>query len=103
MKEEKTTKQSLVNQKQYCGVIFSDEVWLLLMTKRESLSKDELTEGLKTNENLHQAIAEAYNNTEKYNDNAYPHLNNCRGHPQTFAGSIIWEQSKSMLRDLVKE
>ena len=97
------TRKNAVNRKRYCNVIFSDTVRPLLMTRGESLSKADLTDGFKTDEILHRRICTEYNNSDNHNDDAHPHLKNCRGNPKTFAGPILWEQSKKTLRYIVKE
>jgi len=66
------------------------------------LTKDELTAGIKKDETLHRAIIKEYNDTDKNNDDAFPHLE-CEGDPAIFDGPLLWTQSKKALSDLVSE
>lgn len=101
--KEENCPRIAVNRKRYCNVIFCDDIRPLLMIRGESLDKDELTDGRKTDEMLHRAICESYNNNLLHNDDAHPHLKGARGHPKTFAGPIKWEKSKETLNSIVKE
>ena len=106
VKEEavSTVKKRIhVNRKRYCNVIFSDGIRPLLANRGEPLTKDQLTEGLKTDEILHRSIIKEYNNPEKHNIDAFPQLQNCRGDPSKMSGRIEWTQSAKMLKDIVRD
>ena len=101
---KKSAKPNSVNRKRYCNVIFSDGVRPDVANRGESLSARDLTDGLKTDELLHRKIVLEYNNPDKYNDDAWPNLRNCRSSsPHQFAGPIDWMQSSKTLKALVKE
>ena len=71
-----TTPQ--MNRKRYINVIFSDLVRPLLADRGKSLSKDDLTKGKKTDQDIHEVIAHEYNckTGNAYNLNAFPGLTN---------------------------
>jgi len=64
-----------INRRRYLNVIFSDLIRPLLATKGMSLTKGELTEGLKQDQILHTKIAEEYNkDIPEYAGNAFPDI-----------------------------
>ena len=92
-----------MNRLRYCNVIFGDESRNDLATRGDKLSAADLTDGLKTDELLHRKICMEYNNTDKYNDNAWPQLQACKGDPYLFPGPIVWDQSLKTLKTLIRE
>ena len=90
-----------VNRKRYFNVLFCDEIQPKLALRGQSLTKEQMTEGLKTDELLHKEIILEYNNKEKHNMIA--HKVGCWGaHPSKFA-PITWQQSKETLSAVVRE
>jgi len=100
--ETKKATRTKISRKRFCNVIFSDEIRPFLANRGGTLNKQQLDVGEKTDEALHQEIARAYNNEELYNEDAFPHLQKCRGSPQ-FSGVITWQKSKDTLSKMVKE
>lgn len=102
IKEEKKERLSRVR---YVNVLFSEGIRPLIANRGKSLNKDELTEGLKTDQVLHEKIAEEYNdkNNKSHGKVAFPSLGdfeNC--HPSTFS-RITWQQSIAVFKKIVKE
>ena len=62
--------------------MFSESDLHLLANRGKLLTKDQLTNGLKTNETLHRAIIKEYNNPSKHN------LQNCNGNPKMLASPL---------------
>ena len=87
---------STINQRRYLNVIFSDVIRPLLATKGASLTKDQLTNGIKQDQILHTKISEEYNkDTPEYASNAFPDI--VQGHLSD-AGifdQINWQKSKA--------
>ena len=59
-----------------------------------------MTEGRKTDQDLYEAIAKAYNNTGAYNDDAFPSIGFSLS---KYDGPITWLQSKATFSVLSKE
>ena len=102
-KKQPVVKHNKMNRLRYCNVIFGDESRNDLATRGDKLSAVDLTDGLKTDELIHRNICMEYNNTDKYNDNAWPHLKSCKGDPSNFPGPIVWNQSLKTLNTLIRE
>lgn len=92
-----------VNRYRYCNVLFSDKIRPMLSERGAKVLAKGLTQGVKTDELLHRAIVFEYNNSEKYNNDAHPDTTTCSGDPEVFAGPIIWNQSKDVLKSLVRD
>jgi len=101
--KKQPAKHNKMNRLRYCNVIFGDESRNDLATRGDKLSAADLTDGLKTDELLHRKICMEYNNTDKYNDNAWPQLQACKGDPYLFPGPIVWDQSLKTLKTLIRE
>ena len=91
------------NRKRYCNVIFSDHIAPLLARRGECLTKDEMTEGLKMDENLHREIVKDYNDDSKHNEEAWPDVAPACPHPSDFDGPLLWTQSAAELKDIIRE
>ena len=102
-RKKEVVKVNRINRKRYINALFSDSIRPKLATRGESVSKDDMTDGFKTDEILHRSIIKEYNNPEKCNGDAYPHLRNCQGNPSKFVGHILWTQSRTTLSALLKE
>ena len=102
-KKKEATKKKIVviNRKRFINVLF-DEVFLpKLATRGKSLSKDQMTDGLKTDELLFRDFIVLYNNKEDYNDDEYPELG-VKGDPSSF-DAITWEAARTFFRSLLKD
>ena len=64
----------IINNRRYSNMIFGDKIRPRFATRGKPLTKDELTECLKTDHELHIHIAGEYNDFEKYNNNAFLQL-----------------------------
>ena len=83
-KKQPANKHNKINRLRYCNVIFGDESRNDIATRGDKLSAADLTDDLKTDELLHRNISMEYNNTDKYNDNVWPHLKSCKGDTSNF-------------------
>ena len=59
---ESSNVSCVINCRRYFNVIYSDVIRPIIATKGMSLTKDQLTEGLKQDQTLHTLIANEYNN-----------------------------------------
>lgn len=87
----------IINRKRLCNVLFLDKVHLQLVTRAKSLTKEELTFGIKAREELFRLVADEYNNPFEYNEDAWPSLTGYkskRTDPSGFA-PIDWKKAKS--------
>ena len=101
-KIEEAVSKNHVNRKRYCNVLFSDEIRPKLALRGESLTKEQMTEGLKTDELFHKEILLEYNNKDKHNDLAHD-IASCNGnHPSKFL-PITWQQSKQTMDTFFRE
>ena len=105
-KEAPPKKQhNTVNLKRLVNVMFSEETIVpMLATKEELLTKDEMAEGLKTDQVLNEAAVFECNILDKYNKDEHPELEQscrCSPHPTDFAGSITWQQSLSTMKSII--
>ena len=84
---------------------FSDTVRPALASKGASLDKDDLTEGLKQDQRLHELIASEHNNNRiiSYAGDAFPDVGFNRNVDPTLFRDIDWQKSKEILRDLSNE
>ena len=98
--KKEVVKKSSVSRKRFLNVLFSEEILPLLSLRGDRLSKDEMTEGRKTDQDLYEAIAKAYNNTGAYNDDAFPSIGFSSS---KYDGPITWLQSKATFSVLSKE
>ena len=92
-KELPKMRQNATNRKRFCNVIFCDFIRPKLALRGGPLSKDDLTDGVLTDEFLHREIIKEYNNKQKHNMDVWPTL--CLGrstHPEDFEGPITWQQ-----------
>ena len=95
---------STINRRHYLNVIFSDVIRPLLATKGASLTKDQLTDGIKQDQILHTKISDKYNkDTPEYARNAFRgivqgHLSNAGIFDQ-----INWQKSKATFTSLSNE
>ena len=97
---------SKINRLRYFNVIFSNECREPLSMRGENLTKDELTEGIKTDEELHKLIIKEYNNPDKHNEFAWPQLRcGVDGDPvfDPKKGPIVWTQSVEALKKVLKD
>ena len=91
-----------INQKRLVNVLFSDTIRQLFASRSVALTKDDLTNGFKTDKLIHCAIVKEYNNPELHNKDHYPHLkltSQCYLQDKP----IIWMQSKKYLAIIAKE
>ena len=65
------------------------------------MSKEQRTEGFKTDELFHKAIILKYNNKEKHNKRVHD-LANCKGGPSNLV-PITWQHSKQTLSTVLRE
>ena len=76
----------------------------LIATKGKSLTKDQLTEGMKQDENLHTLIATEYNkNIPEYAGNAHPDVEEGRNSNPGSYSPIAWQKSKTTFTSLCNE
>ena len=93
-----------INRRRYLNVIFSDLIRPLLATKGMSLTKGELTEGLKQDQILHTKIAEEYNkDIPEYAGNAFPDIAQGRMINASYYDKINWQKSKATFTCLSNE
>mmetsp|Transcript_9670 Transcript_9670/g.24094 ORF Transcript_9670/g.24094 Transcript_9670/m.24094 type:complete len:440 (+) Transcript_9670:124-1443(+) len=83
---KKGRKTSSVVRKRYYNVLFSDTIVPLIASRDDS---------------LHEKIVLEYNNSSKYNEDAYPDLP-CRGSAESNS-PITWEQSRKTLNDTIRD
>ena len=101
-KVEDTLSKNHVNQKQYFNFLFSNKISPKLAMRGESLTKEQMADGIKRDELLHREIILEYNNKDKYNKVAHNIANFQGAHPSTFV-PITWVHSKQMLNTVVQE
>ena len=91
-----------MNRNRFCNVLFGDVCRNDVATRGASLTADEQTLGLKTDQLLHEKICCEYNSIHKYNEHAFPALKHeekgkgNRDDPGNFL-PIKWLQSKTEL------
>ena len=105
-KKEEAGKKAHVrlNRNRYCNVMFADDIRNKLATRGGNLTAAEQTAGIKKGEVLHRKICEEYNNTDKHNQHAHPHLMKaCKEDPSIFIAPLTWQQSKVELERLLKQ
>jgi len=105
-KLQKKKAASKINRLRYFNVIFSDECRQPLSMRGENLTKDQLTEGMKTDEELHRLIVKQYNNPDKHNEFAWPQLRRGVDGDPAFdpkKGPIVWMQSVEALKKVLKD
>ena len=95
---------STINQRRYLNVIFSDVIRPLLATKGASLTKDQLTDGIKQDQILHTKISDKYNkDTPEYASNAFLDIvQGCLSDVGIF-DQINWQKSKATFTSLSNE
>ena len=60
-----------VNRKRYLNVLFSESIRPLLATRGRSLTKEELTLGMATDQGLHEKISASYKDEKRFNGTAF--------------------------------
>lgn len=100
--EDGTLKVARVamNRKRFINVLFGDVVRPKLATRGRTLTKEELTLGLKRDQRLHELIASEYNNPKRYNSTA--HNVGFKADASSFQ-AITWPRSRDLLSNLVGE
>ena len=98
-KQVEVVKLNSVNRKRYCNALFCDEIRQRLATRSEPLLKDELTDGLNSDETLHQEIVKQYNNIDLHNGDAFPDVIG-EANPTIFTGLIVWSQWVKTLKEM---
>ena len=101
-KKLEVARRNAINRKRYMNVMFSKNVIGPLANRGKSLSKEELTAGKKTDEDLHKLICREYNNKKKHNENVFMVLGSTVD-PSSFEGPIVWQQSAKALKDIAKD
>ena len=102
-KKKDATKKKVVvvNRKHFINVLFDEAFLPKLATRGKSLNKDQMTDGLKTDELLFRDFIVLYNNKEDYNDDEHPELG-VKGDPSSF-NAITWEAARTFFRSLLKD
>ena len=102
-------KNVRINRNRFCNVLFGDKCRNDVATRGKTLTANEQTLGLKTDQLLHKKICREYNlTTGKYNEHAFPLLKvECKGKgnkedPGNFM-PIYWVQSKKELEKLLSQ
>ena len=91
----------VINRRRYFNVIFSDVVRPIIATKGMSLTKDQLTEGLKQDQTLHTLIADEYNSIKlEYSGNAHPDIEQGPNSDASKFDVITWQKSKRVFGDI---
>jgi len=92
-----------ISRYRYANVIMGENCRPFIATRGKPLNKDELTDGMKTDEELHRLIATEYNDrsNKHYGTNAFP-SQKIRANSFVFS-SITWQKSMSTLKDYMKE
>lgn len=84
-----------INRRRYLNVMFSDIVRPAIATKGASLTKDQLTEGLKQDQILHTLISGEYNKQiDEYAGDAFPDIEKGRYSDAGLFVPITWQKSK---------
>jgi len=91
-----------MNRKRYINVMFSDAIVPLLLRRGESLTKEHLQEGIKTDQPLHEAIIKQYNTEGLHDDDAWPSVG-LKGSAELKLKPIHWKQSQKTLANLIRE
>ena len=103
--EDDGRKRSLVDRRQYLNVIFSDLIRPHLAMMGQSLDKDELTAGKKTDQEVHELIVREYDDRDniEYTRNAFPLLPSVRTNENDKFDNIVWQKSSQILKYLTNE
>ena len=67
------------------------------------MTKNQLTDGLKTDEPLFRDFTVLYNNKERFNDDEQPHLEVGGVDPSTFDRITSWMDARTFFRRLMKD
>ena len=99
-----------MNRKRFINILFSDIVRPVLADRGRPLTGRELTQGLKTDQIIHELIALEYNKVEMYvyNENAFPHLEIDGSVSTLFMqtrhnSNITWQKSKKTFSIMIHE
>ena len=89
----------------FTNVLFSDKIRPLLSICGQIINKDKLTEGKKTNSDLHDAIAREYNNIENnsYGKIVYPEIGNFKAYDPPKLSFITSKKSSSSFKALLRD
>ena len=86
-------KKIFLNRRRFCNVLFSDKIRPHVALRGKSLGKDDLTAGLKTDQELHMLLAAEYNTPlEEYGGNAFPLLKLGRNSDASIYDDITWQK-----------
>ena len=101
-KKEAPKKNSRANFKRFINALFSEDFAPKLATRGQSLTKDQMTDGIKTDELLFRDFIVLYNNKERFNDDEYPELQ-VKGDPSSFDPITSWMDARTFFRKLMKD
>jgi len=103
--ETEASEKVTINRCRYPNVLFSNVIRPLLATKGRSLNKDQLTEGVKKDEELHDTIALEYNKEDagRYSRNVFPEIQSGRSNNTSVFGEISWQKSAETFIKLTGE
>ncbi|KAG7341945.1 hypothetical protein IV203_007037 [Nitzschia inconspicua] len=104
--EPKTTSlkevETAVNRTRMINVLFGDKVRPQLHTRAKCLTKDELTQGLKTGQEFYELVSIEYNsNKREYGEMAYDYPS-IKTPPSKFS-PIDWKKAKIIINKLLKD
>ena len=93
--ETEASEKVTINRCRYPNVLFSNVIRPLLATKGRSLNKDQLTEGVKKDEEIHATIDLEYNKEDvgHYSHNLFPEIPSGRSNNPSVFGEISWQKS----------
>ena len=77
--------------------MLSEMIALMLATRGELLTKDEMTDSLKTDQVLNEAAAFEYNNPDKYNEDEHPELK--QSHARVLTLTFCWTNHLAIVTD----
>ncbi|KAG7348669.1 hypothetical protein IV203_017374 [Nitzschia inconspicua] len=104
--EPKTTSlkevETAVNRTRMINVLFGDKVRPQLHTRAKCLTKDELTQGLKTGQEFYELVSIEYNSKKReYGEMAYDYPS-IKTPPSKFS-PIDWKKAKIIINKLLKD
>ena len=99
------SNRSIINRRRFINLLFSDMCRPGLALRGQSLNKDDLTAGLKTDQRLHELVSTEYNNKDvlSYGRNAFPNMKKGRNCDATIFDTITWQKSLSSFTSLCSE
>lgn len=104
-KEAPVVKRATINRRRLLNVLFGDVVRPKLATLGETLSREELDNGIKQNERFFTLVVEEYNKVGivSYDKNAFPVISCGKHHVPSQFATIDWKKARDSFKAMCNE